>query len=174
MKRIYILILVAVLAVGGTAGVVIGIVGNDGESLFSAGPKYDQSSPVAAAKSFLQAMLNGDSEAFAILTKDVLFWQWAESDLISFATKNMYGWTIKDYSYYQKGTTIVAYNHSLNPSPEHSLWNNECFFGMDFAMADGKFYIIDLELPGYSMYSSGVAWDSLCEEAIANGCTKFQ
>lgn len=162
MKKIYILIIVAVLAVGGVAGVVL-TVGN------VAGPKYDQSSPEATAKSFIQAMLNGDTEAFGLLTRDVIPWSYMVSDLISYSTKNMTGWTIKDYYYYQKGTTIVVYNHSLTPKPEE-----DCFFGMDFAMADGKFYIVELELPSAYMVSLTVDWDTICEEAIADGGTRFK
>lgn len=168
MKKIYILIIVAVLAVGGVAGVVL-TVGN------VAGPKYDQSSPEATAKSFIQAMLNGDTEAFGLLTRDVIPWSYMVSDLISYSTKDMTGWTIKDYSYYQQGISIVVYNHSLNPSPDSgTIYSAGDFFAMEFAMANGKFYITDLSLPGYVWASWDTDWKALCDEALANGCTKFK
>ena len=171
MKKIYILILVVALAVGGTAGVVISVVGNnsDGESVFFSGPKYDQSTPVTTAKSFILAMLNGDEEGFSTLTRDVIPWSVMTSDLISYSTKNMLGWTIKDYYYHQKSNTIVVYNRSLNPSPKAKN-----FIGMEFAMSDGKFYIVDLELNcNYGHTSDWTAWDTICDEAIAAGCTRF-
>lgn len=159
MKRIYIIILVAVLAVGGVAGIVVG---------FDAGSKYDQSTPVATAKSFIEAMLKGDKEAFGTLTQDVIPWEIMVSDLLSYSTTNMSGYNIKDYSYYQQGTVVLVYNHTLTPSPE-----NLDYFCMNIAMAEDGYCIVNLVLPGYYRSTWPVNFNTICNEAVQHKGTKF-
>lgn len=163
MKKIYLIVLIIILATGCTVGVIVS--GN--------GARYDQSSPAATARSFLLAMQNGDSEAFGTLTRDVIPWNYMVSDLIRFATKNMSDSAISDYAYYQKGTALAAYNTSLTDSPQIDIYTNKDFFCMEFAMADGKYYIVDLKLPGSYCSSFTTDWYALCTEASENDFTRF-
>ena len=185
MKRIQIILLVTVLAVGGIVGGII-IVNNGGS-------KYDQSSPAATAKSFITAMINGDSEGFATLTKDIIPWYYMVSDLLSYSTQNMIGTSISDYYYYQQGNRVVVYKNK-DTAPEYKVYDSGYlsgktgdFFCMEFVAtnADGKGYkfcIVELVLPGgfysednSSEISVGVNdWGSIMQAAIDNGCTRFK
>ena len=144
-----------------------------GVVVIGGGAKYDQSSPAATAKSFIVAMLDGDSEGLRTLTKDIIPWSYMDSDLLGYSTQHMTGWSIGDYYYYQDGNAIVVYNKSATPSPE-----TRDFFCMDFVRADGKFFINDLSLPGYvrgwHSATNAYDWDSYCQAGIDNGGTKFK
>ena len=169
MKKIYILIIVAVLAVGGVAGVVL-TVGN------VTGPKYDQSAPEATVKSFIQAMLEGDTEAFGQLTKDVIPWSVMVSDLVNCSSKYMRSTSLSQYRYYLKETenletTIVVYINGQATDSEDFF----CFELSTWGEKNNKpvWYIVDVELPGYWKPSWRIPWSSICDEALSDGGKKF-
>lgn len=158
MKRIHvigILILVCVIVVS------VSCFGN------SSGAKYDQSTPQAAIRSFMQAMIEGDKTELKKLIHDPFIFSYMESDLLRYATKEMNQTSISDYYVYPGKETgdyaYVTYNHTKYPQPATAN-----FFVFDVVYANKQYYISDVNLP--SRYFLGYSRHIKCMEgAKANG-----
>lgn len=127
--------------------------------------KGDQSSPLAAAQSFIEAMLEGDSQAIQNMTKDVIPWYYLVSDLLEYSTDEMSGSSLSDFCFYQSEEhSIIAYDQRVTPSP--GVMDYYC---MDFVRADGKYYIHELHLPGHYRGLNSSIWEQRCKALQGSG-----